>query len=125
MILFLMKVVVNLNLSERIRIILDENRLKQNEFAKEIGVTESYISAILNGRNVNISQTLATLIEEKYGYCCTWVLNGTEPKIKTIGKNKTLSNIHKKAILQIEKLSPEQIKAVLTFVKYLETMEDE
>lgn len=112
-----------MNLSERISIVLKENHLKQKELAKEIGVTESYISAIINGRNLNISQALATLIEEKYGYSSSWILDGTEPKLKVIGKNRTLSDIHKKAILQIEKLSPEQIKAVLAFVKSLEEVE--
>ena len=57
-----------MNLSERISIVLKENHLKQKDLAKEIGVTESYISAIMNGRNAAISMTLATLIEEKYGY---------------------------------------------------------
>lgn len=112
-----------MNLSERISIVLKENHLKQKELAKEIGVTESYISAIINGRNLNISQALATLIEEKYGYSSSWILDGTEPKLKVVGKNRTLSDIHKKAILQIEKLSPEQIKAVLAFVKSLDEVE--
>lgn len=114
-----------MNLSDRIRLILKENHLKQKEFAKEIGVTESYISAILNGRNTNISMALATLIEEKYGYSNAWILDGTEPKLKVAGKNRTLSDIHKKAILQIEKLSPAQIKAVLAFVKALEEVEND
>lgn len=34
-----------MNLDEQIRLILKENCLKQKEFAKELGVTESYISA--------------------------------------------------------------------------------
>lgn len=79
--IFNTKVVTNLNLSDRIKIILKENHLKQKELAKELGVTESYISALLKGRNTNISQALATLIEEKYGYNSEWVLNGTEPKL--------------------------------------------
>lgn len=114
-----------MNLSERIRLILKENHLKQKELAKEIGVTESYISALINCRNDNISQALATLIEEKYGYNSSWILDGIEPKMKMVGKNPTLSDIHKKAILQIEKLSPEQIKAVLAFVKSLEEIEND
>lgn len=113
-----------MNLDERIKLILKENCLKQKELAKEIGVTESYISAIINGRNSKISQALATLIEEKYGYSSTWILYGTEPKLKAVGKNKTLSDIHKRAILQIEQLSPSQIKAVLAFVKSLEEVEE-
>lgn len=114
-----------MNLNERIKLILEENQLKQKELAKELGVTESYISAIINSRNYNISQALATLIEEKYGYSTSWILEGTEPKLKVIGKNRTLSDIHKKAILQIEKLTPEQIKAVLAFVKSLEEVEND
>lgn len=113
-----------MNLSERIRLILKENHLKQKELAKEIGVTESYISALINGRNDNISQALATLIEEKYGYNSSWILDETEPKIKMVGKNHTLSDIHKKALLQVEKLSPEQVKAVLAFIKFLEDIEN-
>lgn len=114
-----------MDLSERIRMILKENHLKQKELANELGVTESYISAILNHRNTNISQALATLIEEKYGYNRQWVLDGSEPKLKVAGKNRTLSDIHQRAILQIERLNSEQIRAVLAFIKYLEEMRDE
>lgn len=124
MILFCIKVVIHLNLSERIRLILKENHLKQKDLATELGVTESYISAILNGRNSNVSQALATLIEEKYGYSSSWIMDGAEPKLKVKGKNRTLSDIHKRAILQIEKLSPQQIEAVLAFIKFLEDAEN-
>lgn len=113
-----------MNLSERIRLILKENHLKQKDLATELGVTESYISAILNGRNSNVSQALATLIEEKYGYSSSWIMDGAEPKLKVKGKNRTLSDIHKRAILQIEKLSPQQIEAVLAFIKFLEDAEN-
>lgn len=112
-----------MNLNERIKIILKENCLKQKELAHELGVTESYISAIVNGRNTTISQALATLIEEKYGYNSSWILDGTEPKLKISGKNKTLSELQRRAILQIEHLTPEQVKAVLAFVKSLDEIE--
>lgn len=113
-----------MNLRERIKMILKENGLKQKDMAQELGVTESYISALINGRNSTVSQALATLIEEKYGYSSSWVLNGTEPKLKISGKNKTLSCLHQRAIAQIEQLSPEQVKAVLAFVKSLEEIEN-
>lgn len=112
-----------MNLKERIKIILNENCLKQKELAQELGVTESYISAIINGRNSTISQALATLIEEKYGYSSSWILKGVEPKLKVSGKNKNLSDLQQRAIFQIEHLSPEQVKAVLAFVKSLDEIE--
>ncbi len=112
-----------MNLSERIQLILKENNLKQRDFAKELGVTESYISAIISGRNTNVSLTLACLIEEKYGYNSEWIMTAKEPKLKTAGKNAALSDVHKRAIHRIEHLKPEQVKAVLAFVNALDEIE--
>lgn len=50
-----------MDLGERIKIILEENNIKQKDFAKTLGVTESYISAIINKRNKKISLSLASL----------------------------------------------------------------
>lgn len=112
-----------MNQCERIKLILQENQLKQKQLASEIGVTESYISKLLKDPNIRLSQSLATLIEEKYGYNTDWILSGIEPKLKQISKNKTLSELHQKALAQLEKMSEEQIKALLAFINSLEEVE--
>lgn len=112
-----------MNQCERIKLILQENHLKQKELAAEIGVTESYISKLLKDPAIRLSQSLATLIEEKYGYNADWILHGTEPKIKQFSKNKTLSQLHQKALSQLEKMNDEQIKAVLAFINSLDEIE--
>ncbi len=112
-----------MNQCDRIRQILKENKLKQKEFASVIGVTESYISKLLKDPDIRLSQSLAVLIEEKYGYNAEWVLNGTEPKLKQISKNKSLSEIHQKALAQLEKMNDEQVKAVLAFINSLDELE--
>lgn len=112
-----------MNQCERIKLILQENKLKQKQLATEIGVTESYISKLLKNPDIRLSQSLATLIEEKYGYSADWILNGTEPKWKQISKNKTLSDLHQKALSQLEKMNDEQIKAVLAFINSLDELE--
>lgn len=112
-----------MNQCDRIRLILKENRLKQRQLANEIGVTESYISMLLKKPDINLSQSLASLIEEKYGYNADWILHGTEPKLKQISKNKTLSELHQKALTQLEKMSDEQVKAVLAFINSLDELE--
>lgn len=112
-----------MNQCDRIRQILKDNKLKQKEFASVIGVTESYISKLLKDPNIRLSQSLAVLIEEKYGYNAEWVLNGTEPKLKQISKDKSLSELHQKALAQLEKMNDEQVKAVLAFINSLDELE--
>lgn len=112
-----------MNQCERIKQILKENGLKQKQFAATIGVTESYISKLLKNPDIRLSQSLASLIEEKYGYSAEWVLNGTDPKLKQVSKNKSLSEIHQKALSQLEKMNDEQVKAVLAFINSLDELE--
>ncbi len=112
-----------MNQCDRIRQILKENKLKQKQFAFAIGVTESYISKLLKDPDIRLSQSLAVLIEEKYGYNAEWILNGTEPKLKQISKDKSLSETHQKALAQLEKMNDEQVKAVLAFINSLDELE--
>ena len=112
-----------MNQCDRIKFILQENKLKQKQLASELGVTESYISKLLKDPDIHLSQSLATLIEEKYGYNAEWVLNGSEPKLRQISKNKGLSELHQKALSQLEKMNDEQIKAILAFINSLDDVE--
>lgn len=112
-----------MELKDRISIIIKENHLKQKELAALMGVTESYVSTLLSGRNKNISVSVANLIEEKLGYSAHWLLTGEEPKCKQISRNPNLSNIHRRVILQLEEMNDEQIKAVLAFINSLDDIE--
>lgn len=113
-----------MNQCDRIKLILQENNLKQKHLADELGITESYISKLLKNPEIRLSQSLAVLIEEKYGYNSDWVLHGNEPKIKRISKNKQLSELHQKALTQLEKMNEKQVKAVLAFINSLDDIEN-
>lgn len=112
-----------MNQCDRLKLILQENRLKQKQLAEGLGVTESYISKLLKDPDIRLSQSLATLIEEKYGYHAEWILHGEEPKRKQISKNKGLSELHQRALIQLEKMNDDQVKAVLAFIKALDDIE--
>lgn len=112
-----------MELKERISIVIKENHLKQKELAALMGVTESYVSTLLSGRNRNISVPVANLIEEKLGYNACWLLSGEGPKYKKVSKNPNLSDIHRRVISQLEKMSDEEIKAVLAFINSLNDIE--
>lgn len=111
-----------MELKERISTIIKENNLKQKELAALMGVTESYVSTLISGRNLNVSTSVANLIEEKLGYNSRWILTGEEPKYKQLSKNPNISDIHRRVIMQIEKMSDNEIKAVLAFVNTLESI---
>lgn len=104
-----------MNLSDRIRLIISENGLKQKEFAKSINVTESYISKLLRGES-GLSNSTANLIEERYGYSVDWIFNGTEPKMGQKSKIKELSPIQRKIIAEIEQMNESDLIAVKSFI---------
>lgn len=54
-----------MNQCDRLKLILQENHLKQKQLAAELGITESYISKLLKDPDIRLSQSLAALIEEK------------------------------------------------------------
>ena len=112
-----------MELKERISAIIKENHLKQKELAALMGVTESYVSTLLSGRNRNISVSVANLIEEKLGYNAQWLLSGDEPKYKQLSKNPNISDIHRQVILQLEKMPESEIRAVLAFINSLDDIE--
>ena len=112
-----------MELKERVAVIIKENHLKQKELAALMGVTEGYVSALLSGRNRNISATVANLLEEKLGYNAQWLLTDEEPKYKQLSRNPNLSDVHRQVILQLEKMSEGEIKAVLAFINSLDDIE--
>lgn len=113
-----------MELKERIAIIIAENHLKQKELATIMGVTESYVSTLLSGRrSTNLSTSVANLIEEKLGYNAQWVLTGEEPKFKKVSSNPNISDTHRRVIMQLEKMSDAQLRAVLAFMNSLDEVE--
>jgi len=103
--------------------IIKENGLKQKELALLLGVTESYISALLSGRNYKLSATLANLVEEKLGYNSQWLLHGEGVKLKQVGTDLTLTSERQRAFLRIEKMPEKELRAVLAFMDSLKKVE--
>lgn len=107
-----------MNLSDRVRIIIEENNLKQKEFAKSINVTESYISKLLRGES-GLSNSTAMLIEERYGYSDDWIITGKEPKLNRQSSTKDLTPPQKRVIAEIEQMDEMELAAVSAFINSL------
>ncbi len=112
-----------MELRHRLAVIIKENKLKQAEFAHLIGITPSYVSALLSGRNKKLSATLANLTEEKLGYRAEWVLSGAEPKFKQIQINDNAYNVKEKALNRLEVMSMEKAGAVWAFICFIDKID--
>lgn len=99
-------------LAERIKLILHEQKVKQVNFAKTLGVSANYINLLANGKKTSISDTLAKLIEETYGYSSYWLLTGEGEKCTTY----TLSQIKTETIKRIKQMDDLDVNAVLAFL---------
>lgn len=110
-----------MTLGQRIQTILSERKLKQVEFARTLGISANYVNLIVNGKKGTISDTLAKLIEESYGYRAQWVLDGSGDKLSVNELSAEKSEILKK----IQKMSSAEIRAVLAFVNALDTINKE
>ncbi len=104
-----------MTLGDRLRIILEERNLKQIDFAKSLGVSANYISLLISGKRGPISDTLAKLIEETYGYSAAWIMTGDGEKIS----NPSLSAAKVEFIKKIQKMPDDEITALLAFANSL------
>lgn len=105
-------------LGDRLRIILKERNLKQVDFAKTLGVSANYINLLISGKRGPISETLAKLIEESYGYSAQWVMTGEGEKKASPSLSAAKSEILKK----IQKMPDDEITALLAFADTLESV---
>lgn len=108
-----------MELKDRLQLILDERHLKQKDLARTIKVTEGYVSNMLKGKRSNISESLAMLIEQTYGYKAQWILTGEGDPYSTQATIPELSPAKKRVIAEIEKMSEAELDAIKVFINSL------
>ncbi|MCI8671896.1 MAG: helix-turn-helix transcriptional regulator [Lachnospiraceae bacterium] len=106
-----------MTLGERIKTILSERNIKQVEFAKALGVSANYVNLLVNGKKKNISDTLAKLIEETYGYSAQWVMTGDGEKLLI-----SCSAAKTELMKRIQKMPDDEVIALLAFASSLESI---
>lgn len=109
-----------MELKDRIQLILNEQHMKQKDLANAMKITESYVSNMLKGKRCNISETLALLIEQIYGYSAQWVLTGEGDYRISKSDTPEFSPVKKRLIAEIEKMSEPELDAVKVFIDSLD-----
>jgi transcriptional regulator with XRE-family HTH domain len=106
--------------SDNLRTVLSELNMSQIDFAKSVGTSFGYINMVINNRRTSISQQLALLIEEKYGYSAEWILHDEgDKKINTFKNQK----VYKEMPNQINQLSSEEVNHLSKYILSLEQKE--
>lgn len=107
-----------MTLGDRIKIILSERKIKQVDFAEALGVSANYVNQLVNGKKTNISDILAKLIEETYGYSASWVITGHGDKTSIPSPSAAKIEFIKK----IQKMPEDEVTALLAFANSLESV---
>lgn len=107
-----------MTLGRRLKTILAERGVKQVELAKALGISANYVNLIVNDKKDTISETLAKLIEETYGFSAEWILTGNGEKYSSTGTSAEKAEVLKK----IQRMSDSEVRAVLAFVNSLESL---
>lgn len=109
-----------MNAGKRLQKLAKEEGISQSELARGLGISAQYISVLAAGKN-EISLTLATLVECKYGIRAEWLISGEGEKYtdKTIaGKEKN------ELICRILLMNDEEICATLAYVHSIEFLKN-
>ena len=109
-----------MTLGQRLKAILAERGVKQVEFARAMGISANYVNLIVNDKKDTISETLARLVEETYGFSAEWILTGTGEKYSATGTSAEKAEVLKK----IQRMSADEVRAVLAFVNSLESLKE-
>ena len=91
--------------------------VKQVDFARDLGISTNYVNLLVNNKKSSISSTLSKLIEQTYGYSADWIISGNGEKIV---KKDNLTSIRDEVMKRINKMSDDDVKAVLAYAQTLE-----
>lgn len=105
-----------MTLGERLCIILKERNIKQVDFAKSLGISANYINLLISGKRGPISDTLAKLIEETYGYSAQWIMTGDGEKTAV----PSLSAAKIEFLRKVQKMPDDEVTALIAFANSLE-----
>ena len=106
-----------MGLSDRLRTIVCDLDISQTKFADTMGVSFTYINCLINGKRENLSQSLAILIQQIYGYSAQWLLYEEGSVLKKIIR-RTLKT-RPQLINILNTFTKEEINMVLDHIEYI------
>ncbi len=107
-------------LASRLQSIIRDRGLKKKDFARSLGVSANYIYLLTSGRQQNISESLAKLIEGMYGYPPGWVMHGAG------WQNETSQEVLRdRTIRKLQRMSARDLHSVAAYIRSLDAVRGE
>jgi transcriptional regulator with XRE-family HTH domain len=105
-----------LSFSVRLRIIVHDLDISQTKFASSLGVSFTWVNCLINGKRGNISQSLALLIQQLYGYPTRWIFYEEGDGLKKVIRRTLYTRPQLIGILNA--FTREEIDLSMEYIKY-------
>ena len=105
-----------MEIHENLQKLLQELNISQRQFALALHLDPGYFSRIIQGKTPLIAR-LQLLIENTYNVNGDWLRTGEGSMFKT----QSNSAIRQKVLVEIDRLSDEQLNLLDAFIQYLNT----
>lgn len=108
---------------EKLNYLMEKNHLNKSTLSKACNIPYTTIDGWYKKGYEGLKLTTLRKLAEYFGTSLDYWASENTDAAAQISKNKSLSEIHQKALAQLEKMNDEQVKAVLAFINSLDELE--
>lgn len=108
---------------EKLNYLMKKNHLNKSTLSKACNIPYTTIDGWYKKGYEGLKLTTLRKLAEYFGTSLDYWASENTDAAAQISKDKSLSEIHQKALAQLEKMNDEQVKAVLAFINSLDELE--
>lgn len=108
---------------EKLNYLMEKNHLNKSTLSKACNIPYTTIDGWYKKGYEGLKLTTLRKLAEYFGTSLDYWASENTDAAAQITKDKSLSEIHQKALAQLEKMNDEQVKAVLAFINSLDELE--
>lgn len=108
---------------EKLDYLMEKNHLNKSTLSKACNIPYTTIDGWYKKGYEGLKLTTLRKLAEYFGTSLDYWASENNDSTAQISKDKSLSEIHQKALAQLKKMNDEQVKAVLAFINSLDELE--
>ena len=108
---------------EKLDYLMEKNHLNKSTLSKVCNIPYTTIDGWYKKGYEGLKLTTLRKLAEYFGTSLDYWASENNDSTAQISRDKSLSEIHQKALAQLKKMNDEQVKAVLAFINSLDELE--